>query len=127
MTNWLSSHIVKQTIYNQGGRKFAFQNLGPLGCMPSMKYMLNFKGTCAEEPQQLARMHNAAFGSQLKRLQGQLPGFKYSVYDFYTSLYLRVLYGTRYGTSLSPFVFDYLSLIPFLELLHVLLVRTRIC
>ncbi|CAO2824664.1 unnamed protein product [Amaranthus hypochondriacus] len=91
----LTTHI--KTIYSQGGRKFAFQNLGPLGCMPSMKYMLNFNGSCVEEPQQLARMHNSAFASLAKRLQGELPGFKYSIYDFYTALYLRVLYGTRYG------------------------------
>lgn len=91
----LTIHI--KTIYNQGGRKFAFQNLGPLGCMPSMKYMLGYKGTCAPEPQELAKMHNNAFGALLKRLQSQLPGFKYSVYDFYTALYLRVLYGSRYG------------------------------
>lgn len=86
-----------KTIYNQGGRKFGFQNLGPLGCMPSLKYMLGINGTCAEEPQQLARMYNTAFAALAKRLQGELPGFKYSIYDFYTSLYLRVLYGSQYG------------------------------
>ncbi|XP_021847495.1 GDSL lipase [Spinacia oleracea] len=92
----LTTHI--KTIYDQGGRKFAFQNLGPLGCMPSMKYMLNFKGTCAPEPQELAKLHNAKFAALAKRLQSQLPGFKYSIYDFYTSLYLRVIYGSsRYG------------------------------
>lgn len=86
-----------KTIYNLGGRKFAFQNLGPLGCMPSMKYMLSYKGTCAPEPQELAKMHNTAFAALTKRLQSQLPGFKYSIYDFYSSLYLRVLYPSRYG------------------------------
>lgn len=91
----LTTHI--NTIYNEGGRKFAFQNIGPLGCMPSVKFMLGFQGTCAQEPLSLAKMHNANFLAVVKKLQAQLPGFKYTVYDFYTSLYLRVLYGSRYG------------------------------
>uniref|UniRef100_A0A803KQW8 Uncharacterized protein n=1 Tax=Chenopodium quinoa TaxID=63459 RepID=A0A803KQW8_CHEQI len=91
----LTIHI--KTIYKKGGRKFAFQNIGPIGCMPSMKYMLGFNGTCAEEPLELARMHNAAFAAKANTLQSKLPGFNYTIYDFYTALHHRVLYGNVYG------------------------------
>ncbi|XP_021847433.1 GDSL esterase/lipase 4-like [Spinacia oleracea] len=91
----LTSHIY--TIYNQGGRKFAFQNIGPLGCMPSMKFMLQYQGSCVEEPVELAKMYNAAFSALVNRLQTRLPGFKYTIYDFHTSLHIRVLNGGRYG------------------------------
>lgn len=91
----ITTHI--KTIYNQGGRKFAFQNLGPIGCMPSLKYMLGFKGTCAQEPLELAQQHNAATLAVMKRLEKELPGLKYSIYDFYSSLYVRVHHGDKYG------------------------------
>ncbi|KMT04758.1 hypothetical protein BVRB_7g169370 [Beta vulgaris subsp. vulgaris] len=91
----LTTHLY--SIYNQGGRKFAFLNIGPFGCLPSMKFMLGIQESCAEEPQELIRMHNAAFVALANRLQTQLKGFKYTIYDFYTSLHLRVLYGHTYG------------------------------
>uniref|UniRef100_A0A803KQX0 Uncharacterized protein n=1 Tax=Chenopodium quinoa TaxID=63459 RepID=A0A803KQX0_CHEQI len=85
------------TIYSQGGRKFAFQNVGPIGCMPSMKSMLHYDGSCLEEPLELARMYNAEFAALANRLQYRLPGFKYTIYDFHTSLHIRVLNGNRFG------------------------------
>lgn len=91
----ITTHI--KTIYDQGGRKFAFQNLGPIGCMPSLKYMLGYKGTCAKSPQELAKMHNDASLAQMEQLTTQLPGFKYSLYDFFTALHVRVLHGEKYG------------------------------
>ncbi|KAL9247243.1 hypothetical protein vseg_020695 [Gypsophila vaccaria] len=91
----ITTHI--KTIYDIGGRKFAFQNVGPLGCMPSMKYMLGFKGTCKKEPQDVARMHNVAFVAHAKYLQTQFPGLIYSIYDFYSSLSSRVLNGPNFG------------------------------
>ncbi|XP_021716073.1 GDSL esterase/lipase 4-like [Chenopodium quinoa] len=91
----LTIHI--KTIYKKGGRKFAFQNIGPIGCIPSIKYTLGFNGTCAEEPLELARMHNAAFAAKANTLQSKLPGFTYTIYDFYTALHHRVLHGNIYG------------------------------
>ncbi|XP_021716585.1 GDSL esterase/lipase 4-like [Chenopodium quinoa] len=91
----LTNHIY--TIYSQGGRKFAFQNVGPIGCMPSMKSMLHYDGSCLEEPLELARMYNAEFATLANRLQYRLPGFKYTIYDFHTSLHIRVLNGNRFG------------------------------
>ncbi|KAL2932944.1 GDSL esterase/lipase 4 [Bienertia sinuspersici] len=91
----LTVHI--KTVYKLGGRKFAFQKVGPLGCLPSIKHMLSYKGACMPEPQELAKMHNTAFVALIKNLETQLPDFKYSIYDFYTSLHHRVLYGATYG------------------------------
>ncbi|GAB2268947.1 hypothetical protein Dimus_003885 [Dionaea muscipula] len=92
----LTSHIT--TIYETGGRKFAFQNVGPLGCMPSTKtYYTGNIGNCVKEPQMLAKTHNAKFLGIAQKLQTQLPGFKYSVYDYYSAAANRVVYNTRYG------------------------------
>lgn len=67
--------------------------------MPAIKYELGFNEVCADEPSELARLHNHAFAALANNLQIQLPGFNYSIYDFYTALYNRVLYGQTYGTS----------------------------
>ncbi|KAL2932951.1 GDSL esterase/lipase 4 [Bienertia sinuspersici] len=91
----LTTHIY--TIYHHGGRKFAFVNVGSIGCMPAMKFMLHHNGACAEEPQELVKVHNAAFASLANRLQYRLPGFKYIIYDMFSSVHNRVLYGYRYG------------------------------
>ncbi|KAJ8431827.1 hypothetical protein Cgig2_027572 [Carnegiea gigantea] len=78
-----------KTIYNEGARKFAFQTLGPLGCQPNVKYTLGYKGLCAKELQDMIITHNAEFFKLMKELESQLPEFKYTVYDFYSSAYLR--------------------------------------
>ncbi|KAL2933637.1 Inactive GDSL esterase/lipase-like protein 25 [Bienertia sinuspersici] len=98
--------ILIKTIYKEGGRKFAFQNIGPLGCMPSIKYALGYNGTCAPEAQELAKLHNAAFAALAKRLETTLPGFKYSLFDFYTTLYKHILHGDAYGTYVTFPLFD---------------------
>lgn len=88
----LSTHIT--TIYNQGGRKFGYQNVAPMGCLPAY---LEPNGSCTQELNELARMHNDGFATLAQKLQSQLPGFKYSIYDFYTSLSARLVNGTSYG------------------------------
>ncbi|KAK4352779.1 hypothetical protein RND71_028297 [Anisodus tanguticus] len=75
-----------QGIY-KGGRKFAFIALGPLGCAPGSR-ALNFQqgnknGNCIEELNTLAKIHNSALAKMLKQLEQQLPGFKYSLFDFF--------------------------------------------
>ncbi|KNA22657.1 hypothetical protein SOVF_031350 [Spinacia oleracea] len=93
----LTTHIY--TLYNKGGRKFVFPNIGPLGYFPSMKVlcMLRSEPSCVEDLHELARMHNTAFSALAKRLQTRLPGFKYSIYDFYTGVQLRVINAHRFG------------------------------
>lgn len=95
----LTSHI--QTIYNSGGRKFGFQNVGPIGCLPSTKQIYASAGQnvdgCAKLPQTLAKTHNSLFLGIAKKLQTQLSGFKYTVFDSYAQTSYRVQYSTNYG------------------------------
>ncbi|KAH9616608.1 hypothetical protein KSS87_009662 [Heliosperma pusillum] len=74
-------------------RKFAFQNYGPMGCLP---LYLQEDAKCAEGLNDLAKLHNAGFAALARTWARQLPGFKYIVYDFYTSLMARVLNGAKY-------------------------------
>lgn len=87
-----TTHII--SMYNQGARKFAFQNMAPIGCLPAF---LQPDGTCSEDLNDLCKMHNAAFKKTAKRWTRQLPGFKYSIYDFYNSLSARLNNGPSYG------------------------------
>ncbi|XP_010686111.2 GDSL esterase/lipase 5-like [Beta vulgaris subsp. vulgaris] len=83
-------------IYKTGGRKFAFLNVPPLGCMP-MARISSIDGDCIKEPLSYAILHNKALSYVLKELQIKLPGFKYSLYDFYTSLQQRIDHPSNYG------------------------------
>jgi len=49
---------------------------------------------CAHEPSLIAKMNNIALPILLKKIQRQLPGFKYALYDYYTTLVERTLYST---------------------------------
>ncbi|GLT53858.1 hypothetical protein SLA2020_270970 [Shorea laevis] len=81
-----------------GGRKIAFQNVGPLGCAPAFKEMTPQIGSeCAEELTALVMLHNRALAKSLKNLENKLPGFKYSIFDFYNALGDRVNNPTKYG------------------------------
>lgn len=88
---------VLQEIYELGGRKIGFQNAGPLGCVPSMKMDTTLGDNCAQEPCALAQMHNAALSKALKKLSKELPGFKYSIFDYYNSILDRVNNPSKYG------------------------------
>ncbi|KAK9281791.1 hypothetical protein L1049_004697 [Liquidambar formosana] len=97
---------VIKAVYDKGGRKFGFQNVGPLGCMPASKSMAastmptpgnTTEVNCIKEPQILAKVHNIALSKLLKKLATQLPGFKYSLFDYYTSLAQRTLYSSKFG------------------------------
>ncbi|KAK4591482.1 hypothetical protein RGQ29_021615 [Quercus rubra] len=91
------TNVLKE-IYDLGGRKIAFQNAGPLGCLPAMKARSPQLGSgCAEEPSALARLHNSALASVLKKLESKLPGFKYSIFDYYNALGDRVNNPSKYG------------------------------
>lgn len=90
--------LVLQELYSLGARKIAFQNAGPLGCLPIMKTMNPELGSnCAEEPLALARLHNDYLSITLKKLESQLPGFQYAIFDYYNSLGDRVMNPTKYG------------------------------
>uniref|UniRef100_A0A5B6Z2C5 Putative GDSL esterase/lipase 1-like n=1 Tax=Davidia involucrata TaxID=16924 RepID=A0A5B6Z2C5_DAVIN len=89
---------VLREIYRIGGRKIAFQNAGPLGCIPGAKAMdPSVGGGCAELPLALARRHNRLLSNALKKLEAELPGFKFSIFDYYNSLYDRISNPSKYG------------------------------
>ncbi|KAH9606025.1 hypothetical protein KSS87_021042 [Heliosperma pusillum] len=82
------------SMYNQGARKFAFQNYGPMGCLP---LFLQDSGNCAEDLSELAKLHNDRFAALAKTWARRLPGLQYIIYDFYTSLTSHIVDGAKYG------------------------------
>ncbi|KAF5466290.1 hypothetical protein F2P56_016231 [Juglans regia] len=73
---------VIEGIHKEGGRKFAFLYLGPLGCRPAAR-AIN-AGECEEEITALVKLHNKALSHVLQKLESQLKGFKYSITDIYS-------------------------------------------
>uniref|UniRef100_A0A7N0UKI8 Uncharacterized protein n=1 Tax=Kalanchoe fedtschenkoi TaxID=63787 RepID=A0A7N0UKI8_KALFE len=91
------SSALKQ-LHGRGARKFALQNVGPLGCMPLMKNRAgSSNGECVYGLTVSAKMHNIALATLLKQLQSSLSGFSYSLYDVYTALAERTRYPAKYG------------------------------
>lgn len=85
-----------QELYILGARKFGFLSLGPYGCTPSSSIIDRTKiGTCFEPITELINLHNTEFPKVLRRLDGELSGFKY--HDFYNSLSQRINNPARYG------------------------------
>ncbi|KAK4780972.1 hypothetical protein SAY87_017078 [Trapa incisa] len=101
-------HFVKQVvgnmtnaimeIYEQGVRKIAFQNVGPMGCLPLVETMYpNLNGSCARELLSMARLHNEQLYAALSDLTGRLEGFRFSLMDYFSSLYERVMDPSNFG------------------------------
>ncbi|KAJ0006873.1 hypothetical protein Pint_29399 [Pistacia integerrima] len=85
-------------IHNIGGRKIAFQNARPLGCLLGMKsFDPKLGSACSEEPSSLARLHNRYPAVVFKKLSTQLPRFKYAIFDYYNALGDRVANPSKYG------------------------------
>ncbi|XP_049410378.1 GDSL esterase/lipase 4-like, partial [Solanum stenotomum] len=96
---------VLKGVYKQGGRKFVMFNLGPLGCLPSMR-ALNLQkgvknGSCMEKATNKAKMFNSALPKMLKKLEKQLPGFKYTIFNFFKVLADSIHNPTKYGFKIS--------------------------
>ena len=90
---------VFQEIYKIGGRKFGILSLGPLGCVPAMKAIKKTgTGECIEEASEQAKLHNKAMSKVLHKLQNKLEGFKYSMFDVYTTFEERMDNPSKYGT-----------------------------
>lgn len=89
--------VIKE-IYRNGGRKFVFVSMGPLGCLPFLRASnKNGTGGCMDEVTVFSKLHNSALIEALKELQTQLQGFKYAYFDFYTSLSERIKRHSKYG------------------------------
>ncbi|KAL0796547.1 hypothetical protein Bca101_067924 [Brassica carinata] len=61
-----------KVIYGSGGRKFAFQNLAPLGCLPVVKQANGNVKECMRLPSEMAEMHNKKLLQILVELSRQL-------------------------------------------------------
>jgi len=97
-----------QEIYNEGGRKFGFLNVAPLTCSPFLRTLAS--GTSIEaclkaQGSALARLHNDALPKSLRKLERQLKGFKYSVFNFYDVLLELIKYPSKYGTYIHALNF----------------------
>jgi hypothetical protein len=92
------SRCLIQEIYKNGGRKFGFLNVEPMGCFPYARAVLqNNTCGCVDELTVLAKLHNRALTKALEELMGQLKGFKYSNFDFHASLSERINNPSKYG------------------------------
>ncbi|XP_004305778.1 PREDICTED: GDSL esterase/lipase 2-like [Fragaria vesca subsp. vesca] len=91
------TNVIKE-IYKKGGRKFGFSGVAPLGCTPSMRAMKpGNTGTCVEELNAVARLHNSVLDKVLLNLKGHLPGFKYSYPDIYPLVDEIINNASKYG------------------------------
>ncbi|XP_047342465.1 GDSL esterase/lipase 5 [Impatiens glandulifera] len=89
---------VIKDVYKIGGRKFGFLNLGPLGCLPALRILdPKGKGQCIKQATELAQLHNEVLYEVLQKLEKEMEGFKYSLYDFNSALKLRMDYPLKYG------------------------------
>lgn len=88
--------IAIKAIYDLGGRKFAFQNVGSLGCQPEQKQSYNTSG-CVAALQTLAIMHNDALNTLAADLATELSGFQYLIFDYFTTVMDRTEDPTTYG------------------------------
>ncbi|CAM8993781.1 unnamed protein product [Rhodiola kirilowii] len=89
---------ILQEVYDIGGRKIGFQNVGALGCLPGMKAMNGITTAgCISGLCELARLHNLALAKVLKNLEAKNSGFKYSIFNYYDAIYQRVTYPSKHG------------------------------
>ncbi|CAO2824659.1 unnamed protein product [Amaranthus hypochondriacus] len=89
--------VVKE-IYENGGRKFGFLNLPPVGCLPGLRNINpEGNGECYEQVSSYIRLHNKAIFHVLQDLTMKLPGFKYALYDFHTSTLQRLKHPSKFG------------------------------
>ncbi|XP_020227923.1 GDSL esterase/lipase 1 [Cajanus cajan] len=88
-----------KAVYSVGGRKFAYLNIMPIGCAPISRVVSS--GACEQELMEMAREHNKAFSKALKKLERELPGFRYSIFDYYKSIIDRIKHPYKYGLKES--------------------------
>ncbi|OAY53266.1 GDSL esterase/lipase 1 [Manihot esculenta] len=92
--------VIKE-IYKIGGRKFAFVGMGAFDCSPNMRALKQDEGGCDEEITALAKLHNQVLPEILKELKSELKDFKYSFFDFYSTLSERINNPSKYGFKVA--------------------------
>lgn len=87
-------------MYNIGGRKFGLLNTGPYDCAPASLVMDQRKiGSCFQPVTELINLHNKKLMDSLRQLKRELPGFKYALHDYHTSLSERINNPSNYGNK----------------------------
>ncbi|XP_016462205.1 GDSL lipase-like isoform X1 [Nicotiana tabacum] len=97
---------VLKGIYKKGGRKFVMFTAAPLGCVPIIRALNVQKGVkngnCIEEEiTNSAKMYNSALPKMLKQLEKQLPGFKFTIFNFFNVFAESIDNPTKYGFKTS--------------------------
>ncbi|KAB1218303.1 GDSL esterase/lipase 1 [Morella rubra] len=87
--------IVIKEIHKNGGRKFGFQSLPPVGSFPYRRALIN--NAVAQEITARVILHNKALSKVLVKLERQLNGFRYSMANMYNFLGERTNYPSKYG------------------------------
>ncbi|CAE5960165.1 unnamed protein product [Arabidopsis arenosa] len=89
--------VIKE-VYKIGGRKFGFLNMGAYDCAPASLIIDQTKiGSCFKPVTELINLHNEKLRDGLRRLERELPGFKYALHDYHTSLSERMKNPSKYG------------------------------
>ncbi|KAH0895140.1 hypothetical protein HID58_057569, partial [Brassica napus] len=84
-------------IYKIGGRKFGFLNVPDLGCFPALRILKQKNDSCLRDASILASIHNKALSNLLFKMQRQVKGFKFSLFDMNKSLKLRMDHPSKFG------------------------------
>ncbi|KAH7547012.1 hypothetical protein FEM48_Zijuj01G0261800 [Ziziphus jujuba var. spinosa] len=89
---------VGQEIYEVGGRKFGFPNLGPIECAPFSRTMVPAgENKCFEPFTPYVELHNIEISKLFQELQNHLKGVKYSILDFRAVGQDLINYPSKYG------------------------------
>lgn len=71
--------------------------MAPLGCAPEDRLS---NARCADNLTAYAILHNKALTQVLKKLESEVPGFKYSIFDYFNALKHRIFNPHKYGKPL---------------------------
>ncbi|CAH2036622.1 unnamed protein product [Thlaspi arvense] len=92
-----TTSVIKE-MYNMGGRKFGILNVGAYDCAPAGLTLDRTNiGSCHGPVSELIDLHNKKLPEALRRLQRELPGFRYALHDYHTSLLERINNPMKYG------------------------------
>ncbi|EEF44580.1 GDSL esterase/lipase [Ricinus communis] len=92
--------IVKKIYTEFGARKFMFQNVAPVGCLPMNKQENSITGDgCAPNLLTLASLHNDLLDKVMESMKksSEYPGFTSSIFDFFTQIKDRISRPTDFG------------------------------
>ncbi|XP_048329643.1 GDSL esterase/lipase 1 isoform X1 [Ziziphus jujuba] len=91
------TQVIKE-IYEVGGRKFGFPNLGPIECAPFSRTMVPAgENKCFEPFTPYVELHNIEISKLFQELQSDLKGVKYSILDFRAVGQDLINYPSKYG------------------------------